>query len=54
MPVHRTTAGSKPAYQWGEHGKKYTFKAGDKASRRAAKAKATAQGQAAHANGYRG
>lgn len=52
MPVHKTTSNGKPAYQWGNHGKKYTYKPGDKASRERAKKKAIAQGQAAHASGY--
>lgn len=48
MPVHRTTSNGKPAYQWGNSGKKYTYKPGDKASRERAKAKAKRQGRAAH------
>ncbi len=54
MPVHRTTVGGRPAYQWGNHGKKYSYKAGNKASASAAKRKAGKQGQAAHTNGYHG
>ncbi len=50
MPVHRTTVtkGGKtvPAYQYGGHGAKYTYKAGNKASALAAKKKAIAQGLA--------
>ena len=41
MPVHKVSGG----YQWGNHGKIYRGKG--------AKAKATAQGKAAHASGYR-
>ena len=48
MPVHRVPGG----YQWGSHGKIYTYKVGDEASREKAKAKAEAQGRAAHANGF--
>jgi hypothetical protein len=47
MPVHTTTGpGGRPAYQWGTTGKKYTYKAGDAASRKAAKLKAIKQGLA--------
>ena len=46
MPVHRTTVNGKPAYQWGDSGKKYTYKAGDATSRLAAKKKAFKQGLA--------
>lgn len=46
MPVHRTTKNGKPAYQWGEHGAKYTYIPGNKASLMAAKKKAMAQGLA--------
>lgn len=42
MPVHKEGKG----YQWGGHGKVYTGPD--------AKAKATAQGRAAYANGYTG
>ena len=46
MPVHRTTVNGQPAYQWGDSGKKYTYKAKDAASRLAAKKKAIKQGLA--------
>ena len=46
MPVHKTAKGGKIAYQWGSKGKKYVGKG--------AKAKATKQGRAAFASGYRG
>jgi hypothetical protein len=47
MPVHRTTGpGGRPAFQWGTSGKKYTYKAGNAASREAAKRKAIKQGLA--------
>ena len=49
MPVHkvRTTRGGHPVtgYQWGQHGKIYTGPGAEK--------KATAQGQAAYAAGYK-
>lgn len=45
MPVHKATQNGKSGYQWGNSGKVYTG-AG-------AKAKATAQGRAAYANGYK-
>lgn len=54
MPVHRTTKNGKPAYQWGNSGKKYTYTAGNANSRERAKSKARDQAQAARANGYRG
>jgi hypothetical protein len=53
MPVHRTTKGGKPGYQWGSSGKVYTYTPGNKASRERAKAKAGKQGAAAHASGYK-
>lgn len=53
MPVRRTTSNGKPAYQWGKHGKKYTYTPGDGASRKRAKAKAERQGRAARAAGYK-
>ncbi len=49
MPVKRTTKNGKPAYQYGDSGKKYTYTSGNEASRRRAKRKATEQGQAIHA-----
>jgi hypothetical protein len=52
MPVHRTTSAGKPAFQWGEHGHKYPFTAGNEASEKQAESKAEAQGKAAHAHGY--
>jgi hypothetical protein len=47
MPIRRTTDGGKPAYQWGDTGKKYTYKPNDVASRESAKKKAIKQGLAA-------
>lgn len=46
MPVHRTTLNGKPAYQWGDTGKKYTYAAGNVQSRERAKKKAINQGLA--------
>ena len=53
MPVKRTTKDGKPAYKWGDSGKAYTYKAGDKEARERAKRKAQKQGKAAHAGGYK-
>ncbi|MGA7096127.1 MAG: hypothetical protein WB245_01010 [Acidimicrobiia bacterium] len=53
MPVHRGKDGDGPYYQWGDAGKKYHYTAGDKKSREAAKDKATKQGKAIRASGYR-
>ena len=52
MPVHRGQDSQGPYYQWGDHGKKYYYTAGDEESRKRAKDKAEAQGAAAHASGY--
>ena len=54
MPVHRGKDSKGCFYQWGEHGKKYYYKAGDKSERDEAKQKAGKQGRAAYASGYRG
>ena len=54
MPVRRHNSSRGPYYQWGNHGKRYYYIAGDKRSRAIAKQKAMAQGRAAHAAGYRG
>ena len=43
MPIHRTTRDGKPALQYGTHGAKYTYTAGNKASRDAAKRKCIKQ-----------
>ncbi len=43
MPIHRTTKGGKPAMQYGTRGAKYTYTAGNKASREAAKKKCVKQ-----------
>jgi hypothetical protein len=54
MPVHECQEEGKPGYQWGGHGKCYTYTPGNEQSRAAAHSKAVAQGQAAHAHGYQG
>lgn len=51
MPVRRTTKNGKPAYQYGQSGAKYTYTAGNEASRARAKAKAERQGRAIRAGG---
>jgi hypothetical protein len=43
MPINRATSGGKPGYRAGKTGKVYTYKAGDKKSREAAKKKAINQ-----------
>jgi hypothetical protein len=52
MPVKRGQDKDGPYYQWGDHGKKYHYAAGDKSARERAKNRATKQGQAARARGY--
>ncbi|HZR15345.1 MAG TPA: hypothetical protein VFC33_19065 [Acidimicrobiia bacterium] len=54
MPVHRGKDRVGPFYQWGDHGKRYRYESGDRASRQRAKDQAARQGQAAHAHGYGG
>ena len=54
MPVHKSRDSTGSYYQWGSHGKKYYYVCGNKQSRDLAKNKATKQGIAAHANGWRG
>lgn len=46
MPVHKGRDSKGTYYQWGRHGKKYRGKG--------AAEKATRQGRAAYAHGYRG
>ena len=46
MPVKPCRKNGKPGYKWGDRGKCYTG--------RGAKARASKQGRAAYANGYRG
>lgn len=58
MPIHRgrtSKKGSKNSYyQWGHHGKRYSFRSGSKRSRKMAREKAARQARAAFANGWRG
>jgi hypothetical protein len=54
MPTHRGKDSEGPYYQWGDSGKKYHYKSGDKSSRERAKDKADKQGRAARAKGYGG
>jgi hypothetical protein len=53
MPVDRGHDSKGPYYRWGGSGKKYRYTAGNKRSREMARDKATRQGQAARARGYR-
>jgi len=53
MPVHRRINSQGSFYQWGESGKKYYYISGNNKSRENAKAKATRQGIAIHASGWR-
>lgn len=54
MPVHRTSKNGKPGYKWGTSGKTYTYTKGNKASMQRAKNKASKQGRAIRASGYKG
>jgi len=55
MPTHCGQKDSKGYFcRWGSSGKKYYYKKGDKQSMARARAKADAQGRAAHASGYKG
>lgn len=54
MPVRRGQDSKGPYYQWGNSGKKYYYKPGDKESRNRAKSMAEKQGKAAYASGYKG
>jgi hypothetical protein len=53
MPVERGKDRIGPFYRWGKHGTKYRYTPNDARSRESAHARATRQGQAAHAHGYR-
>ncbi|MDR3593233.1 hypothetical protein [Clostridium sp.] len=46
MPVHKGIEKGQPYFQWGEHGKKYFYIAGNKPTLDYAKAKAKLQGRA--------
>ena len=52
MPINSCSDGGSSGYKWGDSGKCYTYTAGDKASRSAAREKARMQGVAARLNGY--
>ena len=54
MPVKRTTKHGRPAYQWGDNGKRYSYEPGNKQARERAKRRARKQGRAARASGYEG
>ena len=43
MPIHRTTKDGTPALQYGTHGAKYAYAAGNKASREVARKKCIKQ-----------
>jgi hypothetical protein len=51
MPIMRCRKNGKPGYKYGPGGYCYTYTPGDPASRKAAKRKATAQGQAIRKKG---
>lgn len=44
MPLQKCTLDKKPGWRWGESGKCYTYKPGNKKSEAAAKLKAAKQG----------
>jgi hypothetical protein len=54
MPVHHGVDSQGPFYQWGHHGAKYHYSAGDEKGRRVAFNSATHQAMAAFAHGYQG
>ena len=53
MPVQKCSKNGKPGYKWGNSGKCYTYTANDASSKAAARKKASMQGAAARASGYR-
>ena len=53
MPVKRCQKDNKPGYKWGDKGKCYTYKKGNKKEEEIAKEKAKRQGRAIKASGYR-
>lgn len=53
MPVKRGSDSKGSYYQWGNSGKKYYYKTGNRDSRERAKAKAHRQAKAIYASGYR-
>lgn len=48
MPVRRGKDSKGPFYRWGQRGKKYHYRSGDKRSRSTAKTRAKKQGSAIH------
>lgn len=46
MPVQSCTENSRPGYRWGQSGKCYTYKPGDKVGQASAKLRASKQGVA--------
>ena len=51
MPLKRTTKNGRPAFKYGDSGKAYSYKPGDKTTRELAKKKALRQGRAMKAGG---
>jgi len=54
MPTRKHVIKEGAYYQWGNHGKKYYFKPGNKISEGIAKARADRQGRAIRASGWAG
>lgn len=52
MPIHRGKDSNGCYYQWGGHGKRYYYTAGNVSSREAAYKKAETQARAVYAHGY--
>lgn len=53
MPISKCSENGKPGFQWGNHGRCYTYDPKDKSSRHKAHAKAFAQAYAAYKGGYK-
>ncbi len=53
MPVVSCELNGRPGFRWGDSGKCYTYSEGDADAMGVARARATAQGKAAYASGYR-
>jgi len=53
MPIVSCELDGRPGFRWGGSGKCYTYSEGDPESMRVARARASAQGQAAYSAGYR-
>lgn len=54
MPVHRGQDSIGAYFQWGQHGKRYYYIAGNARSRQIARNKATKQAIAIYSSGYKG